>query len=108
MDEVPSPDAWPASLKYLRRLVTVLTGTMILGLLTIIALLVMRFGPASGPQPVETLLPEQLSLPLGVGVRGITATDKWYALVTEEDEILVFDRAQGVLRQRIAIAPPAE
>ena len=89
------------SLKLLRVLVTVLTSVMIVGFLVLIALLVTRFpgGPSAPPLPGEIALPE------GVTARAFTQGTDWYAVVTDGDEILVYDRATGLLRQRIRIAP---
>lgn len=99
MDENPQPEE-PANLKYLRLLVTILTGTMIAGLLVIIALFVIRF--SDRPAPV----PGAITLPDGSTPAAFTMTDKWYAVVTARDEILIFDRNSGMLRQTIKIETP--
>ncbi len=92
----------PPHLRFLKTLVTVLTATMIFGLLTIIALLVIRLpGPAAGP-----VLPDAVKLPEGVIASAVTFGPGWYAIVTEGGaEILIFDAASGVLRQRVAVVP---
>jgi hypothetical protein len=96
MDENPQPEE-PANLRYLRLLVTVLTGTMIAGLLVIIALFVIRFSDRPAP------LPGAITLPDGSTPAAFTMTDRWYAVVTEADEILIFDRDTGTLLQTLAI-----
>ena len=95
-------DALPPDLRFLKRLVTVLAGTMIAGLITIIALLVIRFPQAIGPRPA---LPETIVLPEGATAEAVTMGRGWVAVVTEEDEILIFDRATGALTQTVEIAP---
>lgn len=97
MDENPQPEE-PANLRFLRLLVTVLTGTMIAGLLVIIALLVIRFSDRPAP------LPGAITLPDGSTPAAFTMTDRWYAVVTEADEILIFDRDTGALMQTLTIA----
>ena len=89
----------PANLKFLRTLVTVLTGTMIVGVVVIIGLLVMRFTspPASVP------LPASITLPDGAQATAFTRGSHWYAIVTDQDEILIFDPDTGDLRQTIQI-----
>lgn len=47
MDDTPSPE--PANLRFLRRLVTVLTAVMILGIAAVVGLLVLRLSTPPGP-----------------------------------------------------------
>ncbi len=77
---------------------TVLTGVMILGLITIIGLFVMRFSGGSA----KVALPAELSLPDGVSPVAVTAGPGWYAVVTGDSRILIFGR-DGTLRQEIAV-----
>ena len=76
---------------------TVLTATMIAGLLVLIVLFVTRFPSAEAP------LPDAITLPDGARATAFTQGSGWYAVVTEADEILIYDRESGALRQRIAI-----
>lgn len=101
MGEAPDPQAEPPNLRFLRRLVTVLTATMIVGLCTIIALFVIRFS-GSGAQ-TSLALPDTIVLPDGSAPVAFTQARDWYAVVTDGDEILIFDRDDGTLRQRIAV-----
>ncbi|MDE0520674.1 MAG: DUF6476 family protein [Boseongicola sp.] len=87
------------TLKYLKALVTILTVTMILGFLAIVALFVMRFGEMSRIE-----LPDEIALPEGVRAEAFTRGDDWFAVVTDSDEILIYSRTTGNLRQRVAIA----
>ncbi len=84
--------------RYLRTLVTVLTGVMILGFLVIVALFVTKFSGASGPA-----LPDEITLPDGTTPTAFTRANGWYAVVTDADTILIFDEATGELRQTIQI-----
>jgi hypothetical protein len=83
-------------------LVTVLTAVMILGLVTVVALLVIRL---QAPAPAALPLPETIALPEGTRATAFTQGRDWYAVVTEGDEILIFDRTTGALRQRVEITP---
>ncbi len=87
------------TLKYLKALVTILTVTMILGFLTIVALFVMRFG-----EMARIELPDEIVLPEGARAKAFTRGDDWFAVVTDGDEILIFSRITGNLRQRVAIS----
>jgi hypothetical protein len=87
-------------LKYLKWLVTILTVTMIGGFLTIVALFVMRF---SEMKNVE--LPDKIALPEGAAAIAFTQGEGWFAVVTTDDEILIYNRGTGNLRQRIQIEP---
>ena len=76
-------------------LVTILTAVMIAGLLAIVAVIVISYRNARAP------LPEAITLPDGSTATAYTQGSDWYAVVTEADEILIFDRASGELRQTL-------
>ena len=84
MKDAPASDArLPPDLVFLKRLVTVLTVTMILGLIIVIGLLVTRLGGLrTGP---EALLPAHLSLPDGAKAQAVTLGKGWVAVVTDHD-----------------------
>ena len=86
-------------LKYLKWLVTILTVTMIGGVLTVVGLLVMQFGAMR-----DIPLPDEIELPDGSNAVAFTQGDDWYAVVTEADEILIFSRATGQIIQTVTIA----
>jgi hypothetical protein len=89
----------PANLRFLRQLVTALTATMILGVLTVIVLLVIRLNT-----PDNTLtLPDRIILPNGTIATSFTVGSDWYAVVTQDDEILIFDQLNGTLRRTIIL-----
>ncbi|MBL4541505.1 MAG: hypothetical protein JKP98_25055 [Rhodobacteraceae bacterium] len=90
-----------SGLALLRGLVIALTATMILGLLVLIGLFVTRF-----PVPAAPDLPAEIALPAGETAIAITFGPTWYAVVTESQAILIYDRASGALRQRVRIAAP--
>lgn len=90
----------PANLRFLRRLITVLTLVMIFGLLTIIGLIVMRFtGEVELPLPTEFILPD------GAKAQTFTMGSDWAAVVTQDDQIIIFDREDFSIRQTIQIEP---
>ncbi len=74
-----------------------LTVVMIAGVLVVIGLLVTRLNRDT---PV---LPDQITLPEGKTARAFTQGPDWYAIVTSEDEILIYDRLTGGLRQTLQI-----
>ena len=89
--------AEPANLRFLRRMVTVLTTVMILGVVVVIGLLVTRL---TRDTPI---LPAQITLPDGASAVAFTQAADWYAVVTDANEILVFDRVSGALQQTVVI-----
>lgn len=100
-DPSQPPVAEPANLRFLRRLVTTLTAVMIFGLLVIVALLVMRF---SQDRPVASApLPDVIALPQGSVARAVTHGPDWYAVVTTDNRILIYDANSGALRQTVQI-----
>lgn len=70
---------------------------MIGGLLVIVALFVIRF---SSTAPA---LPDNITLPDGTRAEAFTIGKGWYAVVTADDQILIFDRTTGKLRQTITL-----
>jgi len=94
-------EAAPAlpELRFLKALVTALAGVMIVGLLAILAILVIRFSQ----DPAGPVLPAEITLPAGTTARAITFGPGWYAVVTEQEEILIFDTPTGTLRQTVQI-----
>jgi len=89
----------PANLRFLRILVTVLTATMILGLLVMILLIVIRV-PGRG----ALILPDEIVLPEGAEAQAVTQGDGWFAVVTRDQRLLIYG-ADGTFRREIAITP---
>lgn len=70
---------------------------MIGGLVVVVGLLVTRFygdGPA---------MPESITLPDGAEATAFTKGDGWYAVVTADNTILIFDAVTGQLKQTIEV-----
>jgi len=99
MNDTPEPQPVdPGLVKYLRLLVTVLTAVMIIGFLVIVFLFVTKFSDAFGPE-----LPDVITLPDGTTPNAFTQGRDWYAIVTSDNEILIYDRQTGTLRKTISI-----
>ncbi len=81
-----------------------LTLTMIVGVIVVVALLVTRMPQARRSLPP---LPAEITLPEGKQALAVTQGGDWYAIVTTDDHILIFDRASGELRQDVTISPTA-
>ena len=94
----------PANLRFLRLLVTVLTVTMIGGVLAIVTLLVIRLSGDAPPQPGLAPLPEAITLPDDARATAFTQGGDWFAVVTGDDRILIYDRVSVRLRQTVEIA----
>ena len=88
-------------LKWLKILVSVLTVTMIVGFAVIVVLFVIRF-KEFGARPAMQL-PATIELPEGLGAISYTQGESWYLVVTDSQEILVFDRSSGELMQRMKL-----
>ena len=86
----------PPGLRFLRQLVTVLTVVMIVGVVLIAALLVIRLN-----QPAHAI-PDQITLPAGTVAVSYTQTQDWFAVVTDENKILIFD-LNGQLTQEVEV-----
>ena len=87
----------PASLRLLRTLVFVLTVVMILGFVVLIGAFVIRLNATS------VAMPASIALPGGTQATAFTQGADWYAVVTADDQILIFDRDSGALRQTVTI-----
>lgn len=77
-----------------------LTLTMIIGVITVVALLVTRM---PGAVRAKLPLPDEITLSKGEKAVAFTQADAWYAVVTADNRILVFSRATGKLVQDITI-----
>lgn len=99
MQDTPAEDfpELPPSLKLLRLLVFILTGVMIAGFIILMALIVTRL---SGK---DVTLPESVTLPDGTRATAFTQAGDWWAVVTDDQRILIFDRATGALKQTVQI-----
>jgi len=96
------PDADPdlgGHLTWLRRLVTVLTATMIGGIVLIVVLLVIRLNAA--PPPLA--MPEGLRLPDGGTPAAVTFLPERILAVDAGGMLHVYDRAGGALLQSLSL-----
>jgi hypothetical protein len=92
------------SLALLRVLVTVLTATMILGIVALVTLLYLRLpGGASDAPAALPALPDTLRLPEGETAQAVTAGQGWWAVVTTGGDILLYG-AEGALVRRVPAA----
>ncbi len=100
-EELPEPP----SIRRLRRLVTALTVTLILGVITIVGLLVIRLARVTPPPE----LPVAISLPAGETATAMTRGEGWVAVVTIDqrgaERIRVIDAETGTARGVTDIAP---
>jgi hypothetical protein len=100
MEETSADQQLPPGLRFLKGLVIILMVVMIAGVITIVALLVTRMSPAALP------LPDTITLPDDAKAQAVTAGNGWYAVVTTDNRILIFDRLSGALRQEVTVTPP--
>lgn len=77
-----------------------LTLTMIVGVITIVWVIVTRMPQAMQRAPA---LPDSITLPDGTRATAFTQGSDWYAVVTAQDQILIFDRVTGALRQTVTL-----
>ncbi|MDU8945407.1 DUF6476 family protein [Ovoidimarina sediminis] len=102
MDEDPPLAPGDArTIGFLKTLVTVLTVTMIAGVLAIIVLLVIRL---QAPAPLPAL-PEAIVLPEGARPAALTFAEGWVAVATEGGRLLVYAR-DGKLLGEIDLTSP--
>ena len=99
MTEPFKPEKNMPRLVFLQRLVTVLSFTMIAGMLVLIALFVIRF------QDRGVYLPAAITLPDGTRPVAFTQTRSWYAVVTAEEQILIFN-LKGEMVQTVPVDVP--
>lgn len=96
---LPSEPLPPVAL-YLKRLVTVMAVVMTTGVVIVVALLIMRLN--TDPLP----LPERITLPDEVEAYSFTQGRDWIGVVTTDDQILIYDRLTGRLRQTVTLDEP--
>ena len=78
-------------------MVTGLTAVMLVGVVVVVGLLVTRLSGA-GPD-----LPAKITLPDGAQARAFTQGTDWFAVVTDADQILIFNATDGQLRQTVDV-----
>lgn len=78
-------------------MVMLLTAVMIGGVLVTFALIVIRLSDRT------PTLPDQIDLPDGAKAQALTIGDNWFAVVTDDNRILIFDKTTGRQKQEITI-----
>ncbi|MBW7920709.1 MAG: hypothetical protein H3C51_01255 [Rubellimicrobium sp.] len=87
----------PPQALFLKRLVLALAVVMIAGFLALIVTLIVKLS-------VEPrILPDSLTLPEGARALAFTQGPDWFAVVTDDERILIYDRDSGVLVQTLRI-----
>ncbi len=84
-------------MRLLRRMVMLLTAVMIGGVLVTFALIVIRLSDRT------PTLPDQIELPDGAKAQAVTIGNNWFAVVTDDNRILIFDKTTGKQRQQISL-----
>lgn len=102
MDQAPAPEGLPPSLRFLKGLVIVLTLTMIIGVITVVAVLVTRMQQGFGSQSALPTLPESITLPANAQPQALTFGEGWVAVVTKDNRILIYSTG-GELQQEVQI-----
>lgn len=97
MNDTPDDDSMPPLVIYLKRLVTVMTVVMIAGFLILIYMLVIRLN--ADPLP----MPDMVTLPAGTTATAFTQGEDWFAVVTSDNEILIYNRGTGALQQTVQL-----
>lgn len=77
----------------------ILTFTLIIGVITMVAVFVTRMPKASAPLPT---LPDAVTLPDGANPRAITFGEGWLAVATTDNRLLIF-APDGTLLQEVQI-----
>ena len=96
-DQPPNADfQLPRNLRFLQRLVTLLTVSMIAGILTIAALLAFNLLSENINFPLSLILPD------GTKPIAFTQTKDWYSIITEANEILIY-KNDGTLIRSITV-----
>ena len=96
-DQPPNGDfQLPRNLRFLQRLVTLLTVSMIVGILTIAALLAFKL------HYKNINFPQTLTLPDGTKPIAFTQTKDWYSVITDKNEILIY-KNDGTLIRTITV-----
>lgn len=79
-----------------------MTTTMIIGFIIIVGLLIAKFNSLRG-EISEPAFPDEIILPNGIQADAFTTTKDWFAIITNNDKILVYNRDSGKLIQQIVI-----
>ncbi len=81
------------TIKFLKLLVTVLASVMIIGFVIIVSLFILNFRTSNFS------IPATIELSSGVSPVAYTQTKDWYAIITDQDEILIYDKAGNQIQK---------
>ncbi len=99
---MPEPTAEPAPLRRLRRLVTLLTLTLIFGMITITGLLAWRLSTGQ-----KFALPEEIALPAGEVLISYAASPGWTVVITRDrqdaQKIHIIPRGRTEIHQTVRV-----
>ena len=101
MSKTPEDFIEPKNLRFLRLLVTVLTITMICGIITLVFLIVIKMKDLNNDFSIN--IPKEIILPNNKVAKAFTKGADWYAIVTESNEILIYDSNTNNIRQVVKI-----
>lgn len=91
------------TVRFLKILVSVLTLTMIGGVIAIFTVIVIRFPQSNtATAPILPNLPDSVQLPEGLTPEAVTFAGDWIAVISAS-RILIFDRTTGALRQSVEV-----
>ena len=88
-------------MRILRYLVLAMTIIFIVGFTIIVTVVYLQFVKAQNGFKID--LPDIVELPEGARAQAFTQGRGWYAVVTQENKILVFDSKSGELTQSVDI-----
>ena len=98
-----APIEEPKHLRTLRRLVNALTVVLILGFITVVVVIVIRFASPATPPPE---IPENIALPNGQTSVAVTLSRSWVAVVavtSDGTEFIHIFNLDGSLRDSVQI-----
>lgn len=101
MSKTPEDFIEPKNLRFLRLLVTILTITMICGIITLVFLIVIKMKDLNNDFSIN--IPKEIILPDNKVAKAFTISTDWYAIVTESNEILIYDSNTNNIKQVIKI-----
>lgn len=76
--------------------------TLIIGVITVVGALVTRMPASFGEVAAGPALPDSITLPGGARAQAVTFGAGWIAVVTTDEQILVYS-ATGALQQQLAL-----
>lgn len=91
----------PPDLRFLKALVTILTGVMIAGLIAVVVVLVTRL------PGVAVTVPERLQVPSGAEVLAVTQAPGFWLVTTTDGRLLMF-APDGTFRREVPLVRPGD